>query len=164
MKPFLGRVALAAVVLIGVPWMAAAVGELIAGPTPDAATGNGRGGEARPLSVVTSPTPAAGLSTPRPRASVASRSRPSNAAKAISASGTPLNWHALAKCESGNDPQAVNASGKYRGAFQFDLTTWANYGPAGDPAAASYGEQLRRAQALYSDRGRSPWPYCGRFL
>lgn len=83
---------------------------------------------------------------------------------AVPAPATSLNWTALAECESGNDPTAVSASGKYRGAFQFDLTTWANYGPAGDPAAAPYDEQLRRARALYAVRGRSPWPVCGRQL
>lgn len=73
-------------------------------------------------------------------------------------------WAALRKCESSGNYGAVSASGKYRGAYQFDYGTWDNYGPAGDPAAASPAEQDARAKALYADRGHRPWPKCGRFI
>jgi uncharacterized protein YabE (DUF348 family) len=71
---------------------------------------------------------------------------------------------ALAKCESGGNPRAVSPTGKYRGLYQFDLRTWHGVGGVGDPIDASPAEQTKRARILYDDRGRSPWPYCGRFL
>ncbi len=71
---------------------------------------------------------------------------------------------ALAKCESGGNPRAVSPTGKYRGLYQFDLRTWHGVGGVGDPIDASPAEQTKRARILYNDRGRAPWPYCGRYL
>jgi hypothetical protein len=73
-------------------------------------------------------------------------------------------WSALRQCESGGNYRAVSPSGLYRGAFQFDLSTWASVGGSGDPAMASPAEQDHRAQLLWSQRGPSPWPVCGRYL
>lgn len=73
-------------------------------------------------------------------------------------------WAALRNCEASGNYRAVSASGKYRGAYQFDARTWAGLGPAGDPAAAPPAEQDARAKLLYSQRGWRPWPLCGRFL
>jgi hypothetical protein len=73
-------------------------------------------------------------------------------------------WAALRHCESSGNYQAVSASGLYRGAYQFDLSTWASVGGSGDPAVASPAEQDHRAQVLWSQRGPSPWPVCGRHL
>lgn len=77
--------------------------------------------------------------------------------------GSRLNWAALANCESGGNPRAVNPAGYY-GLYQFDLGTWRSVGGSGMPHHASAGEQTHRAQILYSQRGRSPWPNCGRYL
>jgi resuscitation-promoting factor RpfB len=66
----------------------------------------------------------------------------------------------IAQCESGGDPAAVSPDGSYRGKYQFDRSTWAAYGRAGDPARASEREQDRRALKLYRARGSSPWPNC----
>ena len=74
-----------------------------------------------------------------------------------------LNWGALANCESGGNPRAVNPAGYY-GLYQFDLGTWRSVGGSGLPTAASAGEQTFRAKLLYKQRGRSPWPTCGRLL
>lgn len=74
----------------------------------------------------------------------------------------PAALHAIAQCESGGNPAAVDASGTYRGLFQFDSGTWASVGGSGDPAAASSEEQYRRAALLYARSGASPWPVCGR--
>lgn len=74
-----------------------------------------------------------------------------------------LNWGALANCESGGNPRAVNPAGYY-GLYQFDTGTWASVGGHGLPSHASADEQTFRAQRLYSQRGRSPWPNCGRLL
>ncbi len=73
-------------------------------------------------------------------------------------------WAALRNCESGGNYQAVSPSGLYRGAYQFDLGTWAGVGGSGDPALAPPEEQDHRAQVLWSQRGSSPWPVCGRYL
>ena len=68
--------------------------------------------------------------------------------------------NAIAACESGGDPTAVNAAGYY-GKYQFDLGTWASVGGSGNPADASEAEQDYRAALLYSRAGASPWPVCG---
>ena len=74
----------------------------------------------------------------------------------------PAALHAIAQCESGGNPAAVDSSGTYRGLFQFDRGTWASVGGSGDPAAAPAEEQYRRAAMLYARSGASPWPVCGR--
>ena len=73
-------------------------------------------------------------------------------------------WDALRFCESSGDYGVTNFSGKYRGAYQFDLETWETVGGTGDPAEASPAEQDHRALRLYLSRGHAPWPECGRFL
>ena len=67
---------------------------------------------------------------------------------------------AIAACESGGDPTAVNAAGYY-GKYQFDTGTWASVGGSGNPAEASEAEQDYRASLLYARAGSSPWPVCG---
>ncbi|HET7482272.1 MAG TPA: transglycosylase family protein [Actinomycetota bacterium] len=64
---------------------------------------------------------------------------------------------AIAECESGLDPTAVNPAGYY-GLFQFDQTTWASYGYGSiyDPAA-----QARTAARLIAAGQSSRWPVCG---
>ncbi len=74
-----------------------------------------------------------------------------------------LNWAALAGCEAGGNPRAVNPAGYY-GLYQFNLGTWGSVGGSGMPHQASAGEQTYRAKLLYKSRGRSPWPTCGRLL
>ena len=74
-----------------------------------------------------------------------------------------LNWGALANCESGGNPHAVNPAGYY-GLYQFDTGTWRSVGGSGLPSSASAAEQTYRAKRLYQQRGRSPWPTCGRLL
>jgi Transglycosylase-like domain len=73
----------------------------------------------------------------------------------------PAHLAAIAACESGGDPTAVDPSGTYRGKYQFDMGTWASVGGSGDPAAAPEAEQDRRAAILYARAGASPWPVCG---
>ncbi|MGW3244320.1 ubiquitin-like domain-containing protein [Streptomyces sp. NPDC001070] len=75
-----------------------------------------------------------------------------------------LNWKALAQCEAGGRPNAVDASGTYGGLYQFDRRTWRNLGGRGRPQDASAKEQTYRAKRLYIQRGASPWPVCGRRL
>jgi len=76
----------------------------------------------------------------------------------------PSAWKALARCESGLNPKAVDPSGRYFGWFQFDRGTWASVGGHGLPSNASPAAQYRRARALFRERGSQPWPICGRYL
>lgn len=73
-------------------------------------------------------------------------------------------WEKLRYCESAHDYRAVSPSGVYRGAYQFDRTTWRSVGGTGDPAAAAPREQDARARELYAWRGHQPWPVCGRHI
>ncbi|MCW2779255.1 MAG: Transglycosylase domain protein, partial [Frankiales bacterium] len=75
-----------------------------------------------------------------------------------------LDWAALARCESGGDPRAVSGSGKFRGLYQFSMSTWRSVGGTGDPIDADRDAQTARAYALYQRDGRAPWPECGRNL
>lgn len=67
----------------------------------------------------------------------------------------------IAQCESGGDYGAVDPSGTYHGAYQFDQSTWESVGGSGSPSAASPAEQDKRAQMLLQRSGTSPWPNCG---
>lgn len=68
----------------------------------------------------------------------------------------------IRRCESRGNYSVVSGSGRYRGAYQFDVTTWRGVGGSGDPAAASPAEQDYRALLLLRMRGTRPWPICGR--
>jgi hypothetical protein len=116
---------------------------------------------------------AAGMNTdalPVPPAPVAPA--PSASSNVASSGGPSASaWAALRNCESGGNYSITNPSGKYRGAYQFDQSTWNSIagrhapGLVGvDPAAASPSDQDAMARALYSERGSDPWPQCGRHL
>jgi uncharacterized protein YabE (DUF348 family) len=94
--------------------------------------------------------------------SVGTKEKPAAVVPAV-VSADGLNWAALARCESGGRPDAVSASGKYRGMYQFSQTTWNGVGGSGDPAAASVQEQTMRAQMLYARSGAGQWG-CGSHL
>ncbi len=120
---------------------------------------------------VTSPVPA-----PRVIPTHAARSRALFPVRRLSLASPPasgrslgsgeqrtLNWAALAQCESSNNPRTNTGNGYY-GLYQFDLSTWRSVGGHGLPRNASRSEQTYRAALLYADRGRQPWPTCGRRL
>jgi peptidoglycan hydrolase-like protein with peptidoglycan-binding domain len=67
----------------------------------------------------------------------------------------------IAQCESGGNPAAVSADGRYFGKYQFSRATWRRMGGRGNPARASEAEQDQRAAALYAREGSAPWPVCG---
>jgi len=74
----------------------------------------------------------------------------------------------LRMCESTDNYQATNPSGKYRGAYQFDQPTWDGVAErhfpwlAGlDPVDVEPWWQDAMTRALWSERGRQPWPKCG---
>jgi Transglycosylase-like domain len=87
------------------------------------------------------------------------RKRAAKAAAAAPKASPAL--QAIAACESGGNPRAIGGGGAYRGKYQFSPATWASVGGSGDPAAASEGEQDRRAAMLYARGGASSWPVCG---
>ena len=75
----------------------------------------------------------------------------------------------LRQCESTDNYQAISPSGTYRGAYQFDQTTWDDVAGrhfewlAGiDPIDADPWWQDAMTRALWSERGRQPWPICGK--
>lgn len=100
------------------------------------------------------------------RSTLAALGLRAHAARATAApaptAGTARLLAAIARCESGGDPRAVSAGGRYRGKYQFHRSTWKAMGGTGDPAAASEAEQDRRAAALVKAEGTKPWPVCGR--
>ncbi|MGY0059002.1 ubiquitin-like domain-containing protein [Streptomyces sp. LZ34] len=75
-----------------------------------------------------------------------------------------LNWQAMAHCESGGRPDAVDGSGRHGGLYQLDQDTWRDLGGHGRPQDAPAAEQTYRAKKLYVQRGASPWPHCGQRL
>ena len=118
-----------------------------------------------------SPEVSSSTSGPAPRAT------PSRAARKRVVHTEPpsrldlLDWHALRMCESTNRYDALNPSGKYRGAYQADQPTWDSvmrrHWPSWvghDPAQAPPQVQDFFARRLYEDRGASPWPVCGKRL
>ena len=76
--------------------------------------------------------------------------------------GASAQLERIAQCESGGDPTAVSADGRYRGKYQFSRATWRALGGKGDPAKAPEARQDRLAAKLLALSGTSPWPNCGR--
>ena len=96
----------------------------------------------------------------RPAASSGSSGGSSSGGGSAGGAASGLNWAALAECESGGNPSAVNPAGYY-GLYQFSLSTWQSVGGSGNPADASSAEQTKRAQILYNKAGAGQWPVCG---
>lgn len=92
----------------------------------------------------------------------AARATKTAASAAAQQADAPALLEAIALCESGGDPGAVSADGRYRGKYQFTRSTWRSLGGSGDPAAAEETEQDQRAAALLTRDGTSPWPVCSR--
>jgi uncharacterized protein YabE (DUF348 family) len=97
---------------------------------------------------------------------VGTRPAATPAAKGATSGSVPgvdgLNWSALARCESGGNPRAVNPAGYY-GLYQFSPSTWRAVGGSGLPSQAASSEQLYRAKLLYQRGGAGQWG-CGRHL
>ncbi len=75
----------------------------------------------------------------------------------------------LRACESHDNYEAVSASGKFRGAYQFSQSSWNGVAERHfpwlidtDPAAAEPAWQDAAARALWSESGPRPWPTCGK--
>lgn len=72
-------------------------------------------------------------------------------------------WRKLRDCES-TETYAIDTGNTFYGAYQFTWETWGTVGGQDNPAHAPPAEQDARARLLYAQRGRQPWPICGRFL
>jgi uncharacterized protein YabE (DUF348 family) len=94
---------------------------------------------------------------------VGTKARPSTGGGSVGGGVDSLNWAALADCESGGNPRAVNSAGYY-GLYQFSLGTWHSVGGSGNPIDNSSSEQTYRAKLLYQRSGAGQWPVCGRRL
>jgi peptidoglycan hydrolase-like protein with peptidoglycan-binding domain len=100
-----------------------------------------------------------GIAGPQTLAALGIRSARSRSVDATSSDPQTELEH-IAQCESGDDPTAVSASGRYRGKYQFSRATWRALGGHGDPAKAPESVQDAMAAKLYSLRGTAPWPNC----
>jgi Transglycosylase-like domain/Putative peptidoglycan binding domain len=100
-----------------------------------------------------------GIVGPQTRAALGLRPFSSRSLRRGSTS-VPRILRLIAECESGGDPTAVSAGGRYRGKYQFSRSTWRNMGGEGDPADAPEWLQDRIALKLYRRAGTSPWPNC----
>jgi hypothetical protein len=90
---------------------------------------------------------------------------PDAAPEAVPAAETPAEssggaLSATAQCESGGDYSAVDPSGTYHGAYQFDQQTWDAYAPQGyagtNPASAPPAVQDAAAASV----DYNAWPNC----
>lgn len=84
--------------------------------------------------------------------------------EALPSNAADLDWAALAQCESGGNPEAVDPSGTYYGLYQFSVGTWESLGGTGLPSQASSAEQTDLAELLYERSGSGQWPVCGHNL
>lgn len=73
-------------------------------------------------------------------------------------------WQAIATCESVRDDSWRPGSRSWaRGVFQFLPSTWRSLGRSGDPADASWRDQLAAAEELEARDGLRAWD-CARIL
>jgi peptidoglycan hydrolase-like protein with peptidoglycan-binding domain len=100
-----------------------------------------------------------GVAGPQTLAALGLGAAAAPAARSSSSDGSTL--ERIARCESGGDPTAVSADGRYRGKYQFSRATWRTMGGSGDPAAAPESVQDAIAAKLLAAEGTSPWPNCG---
>ena len=116
------------------------------------------------VAVFVSATSADGA-TPAARKSAAAAAKPVyDAAWKHSVSTKNKRWaRRVAACESGGNPNALGAGGLYRGAFQFQRSTWRTSprSPGGDPIRFSYRTQAFVAVRLKMRDGAGHWPNCG---
>ena len=76
------------------------------------------------------------------------------------AQADPVNWDAIAQCESGGN-WGTNTGNGYYGGLQFSPGTWQSTGGSGNPANASKAEQIRVAENVLQSQGIGAWPVCG---
>jgi len=80
------------------------------------------------------------------------------------ASADPVNWDAIAQCESGGN-WSINTGNGFYGGLQFTKGTWRAYGGtkyASTANKASRSEQIAIAEKVLRGQGIGAWPVCGR--
>jgi uncharacterized protein YabE (DUF348 family) len=109
-------------------------------------------------------TPRSSSSSSSSRSTASTSSSSTSSAPKASQGSAPSSgvWAALARCESGGNPAAVNPSGPYYGLYQFTLGTWRSLGGSGLPSQASAATQTALAQKLQARSGWGQWPACAR--
>jgi len=69
---------------------------------------------------------------------------------------------ALARLRSCEGGYTTNTGNGYYGAYQYDVSTWANYGGYANASLAPPAVQDEKAWLTYQRRGWQPWPSCSR--
>jgi len=75
------------------------------------------------------------------------------------ANAEPINWEAIAKCESGGNWAADTGNGAY-GGLQISAATWDANGGVGLPSQATPQQQIAVAKRIMADEGPEAWPTC----
>jgi hypothetical protein len=79
---------------------------------------------------------------------------------ADTARAEPVNWEAIAQCESGGNWAADTGNGAY-GGLQITEPTWqSNDGTPGLPSQASPAEQIAVGKRIMATQGPGAWPTC----
>ena len=102
-------------------------------------------------------------SLPLPKVAPRRRAAPARASRSAARPRGDV-WTALARCESGGNPTARSAGGRYTGAFQFSDATWQSLGYEGSAADHPYAVQVEAARRLQARSGWGQWPRCARKL
>lgn len=76
-----------------------------------------------------------------------------------SAAAEPMNWEAVAQCESSGNWHANTGNGFY-GGLQFKPSTWHEFGGVGSAADASPADQIAVANRVLAVQGTKAWPKC----
>lgn len=71
----------------------------------------------------------------------------------------PINWEAIAQCESGGNWSANSGTGDY-GGLQISQATWEDNGGVGLPSQSSPQQQIAVAQRVMGSQGPGAWPTC----
>lgn len=71
----------------------------------------------------------------------------------------PINWEAIAKCESGGNWAADTGNGDY-GGLQISPGTWDANGGVGLPSQASPQQQIAVGKRIMAAQGPGAWPTC----
>jgi hypothetical protein len=71
------------------------------------------------------------------------------------AHAAPVNWDAIAQCESSGNWHTPNGGG-----LQIKPQTWWANGGVGLPALAPKAEQIRVAKNIMASQGPKAWPQC----
>lgn len=120
---------------------------------------------APPTTTTTVPVPTTTTTIPPTTTTVAptTTTSPVTQPAAAAPSSGGRDWDAVAQCESGGNWH-INTGNGYYGGLQFDLQTWRSVGGTGYPHEHSREVQIHHAEILFSQRGASPWPHCGKYL